>query len=394
MKITLVEFSPSGGLFHFAVQLSEALAGRGHDVELLTGRRPELSSDVPGMTIRALLPTWHQAGGRALPPALHRLRRVARGLRYYAAWGITAVVLAWRRPDVVQWAALRFPVDGWWVRRLARGPARVSVALVHAPRPFNEQVRSGDLFRMDARLHGALSRAYTAVDAVLVLGEQSRKDMLTAWPGVHRVEVVPHGDESLFLREAAPTPPPSDAAPRVLFFGTLTTYKGLDLLLESFQLVRDELPAAELVIAGAVSADVDLPVLRRHADAIGGIELRTGYVPVRQVAELFGAARVVAAPYRYANASGVVHLAQTFARPVVATRVGDLPVAVVDGLGGLVVPPGDAPAFAAALLRLLLDPVEADRLGVGGQGRLRADAAWPGVAARVEEVYRDCLSKR
>lgn len=390
MRITLVEFSPSGGLFHFAVQLGEGLAGRGHDVELLTGRRPELTTTVPGLRIRGVLPTWHPAAGRPLPGPLHKARRTVRAARYYAAWPLVAAALAWRRPDVVQWASLRFPVDGWWVRRLSRGPARVSLDLVHAPRPFNEQAKSGEVFRMPPRLHRSLAAAYAAVDAVLVLGEQSRRDMQAAWPAVRRVEVVPHGDESVFARGTT-TGPPSSAPARVLFFGTLTTYKGLDLLLDAFALVRAELPDAELVLAGAASADVDTAALQRRADTLGGVVLRVGYVPLPAVAGLFASARVVAAPYRYANASGVVHLAQTFARPVVATRVGDLPAAVADGRSGWVVPPEDPTAFARALLRLLRDPAEADRLGAAGRERVAADATWPAVAARVEEVYRDCL---
>jgi len=393
VKITLVEFSPSGGLLHFAVQLGEALADRGHDVELITGWRPELRSGVPGFRVRGVLPTWHPPTGRSMPRALQKLRRATRAVRYYAAWPVVAAVLARRRPDVVQWASLRFPVDGWWVHRLIPEGRRISLDLVHAPRPFNEQLRSGEVFRMNPRLRRSLARAYTGIDAVLVLGEQSRVDMASAWPEVRRVHVVPHGDESVFARTSVPGPP-SAAPARVLFFGTLTTYKGLDLLLDAFALVRADDPHVELVIAGAPSADIDLDQLRRRGEAIGGVCLRPGYVALPAVAELFAGARVVVAPYRYANASGVVHLAQTFGRPVVATRVGDLPAALADGTSGWLVPPGDARALATALQRLLRDPAEADRLGAAGRKRLNADASWPVVAARFEEVYRECLADR
>ena len=105
------------------------------------------------------------------------------------------------------------------------------------------------------------------------------------------------------------------------------------------------------------------------------------------LSELFQQARVVAAPYRYANASGVVELARTFARPVVASAVGDLPAVVEDGVTGLVVPTGDVPATAAALVRLLDDAAEAERMGEAGRASSDERASWATVAERVEEVY-------
>lgn len=390
-RVTLVEFSPSGGLFHFAVQLGAALAARGHQVELLTGPRPEVAPAVAGMRVRPVLPTWHPGAGRAQPVVWRKARRGWRALRYVAAWWMVDRHLARSRPDVVLFGEWRFPVDARFVQRLARRPRRpVVLDVAHAPLPLNEQRRTGDIFRSDPRLRRALGRAYGCVDAVLVLGERSRQDMLQAWPQAPRVEVIPHGDESVFRR--GEVPPPDRCPPRVLFFGTLTTYKGLDLLLDAFALVRERLPAAELVVAGAPAADVDLPGLQRRAAAIGGVELRPGYVPMDGVAALFGAARVVAAPYRYANASGVAHLAQTFARPVVATDVGDLPDAVRHGETGLLVPPGDAGALAGALERLLRDPQLAARLGAAGSARLAAEAGWDRVAVRVEEVFERVLA--
>src|SRR3954447_25485816 len=86
LKVVLVEFSPSGGLFQFAVQLGEGLAGRGHDVELVTGPRPELDSRVPGFRITPVLPTWHPNEGAGGPTWRRRARRVVRAVQYHAAW--------------------------------------------------------------------------------------------------------------------------------------------------------------------------------------------------------------------------------------------------------------------------------------------------------------------
>src|SRR5688572_5201957 len=56
--IVLVQFSPCGRLFQFAMQLGDALAATGEKVELLTGPEPELAATQPGFTVRPVLPTW------------------------------------------------------------------------------------------------------------------------------------------------------------------------------------------------------------------------------------------------------------------------------------------------------------------------------------------------
>lgn len=396
LAVTLVEFNPSGGLFQFAVQLGEALARRGHRVELLTGPRPELASRVPGFTVVPALPTWHASDGAADPAAWRRVRRVWRAARYHAAWGVLLLHAARRRPDVLQLAGSRFPTDGLLTavltavlartsRRAGRRSALLTVA--HAPQPFNEQRATGEVFKTGPVLHRALDLGYRSCDAVLVLGEQTAADLRAAFPGVRRVAVVPHGDEDVFLQDA-----PSGAAstgPVVLCFGTMQAYKGLDLLLDAFPLVRAQRPDARLVMSGAPSGDTDVDALRRRAEQVGGVEFRPGYVPLADVDPLFRRARLVVAPYRYANASGVVELAHTFARPVVATAVGDLPAAVRHEVAGLVVPPGDAAALAAAMVRLLDDPAEAQRLGEAG--RAAATTGWAGAAEEFERVYLSCL---
>jgi glycogen(starch) synthase len=71
---------------------------------------------------------------------------------------------------------------------------------------------------------------------------------------------------------------------------------------------------------------------------------------------------------------------------VVASDVGGIPEVVRDGVTGLLVPPGDVGALAAALDRLAADPELRARLSAGARDRA-ADYAWPRLAARVAAVY-------
>ncbi len=393
LRITLVEFTPSGGLFHFAVQLAEAMAALGHRVDLVCGTQPELEPRVLGVTLSPILTSWHPAEQRVPPPLVRKLRRAGRGLRYLAAYRRLADHLARHPTDVVQWADWRFAVDGVLVSRLVRRQSRCVMAdVAHTPRPYADGAPSRSRYKQGPLVRRALGKAYRAMAVIFVLGEQSRLELEAAWPGLARVEVIPHGDETIFVPEGVPTP---DACPpRALFFGSWSEHKGLDVLLDAFALVRRSLPTAELVVAGPVAVGVDVGALSRRAAAIGGIDLRPGYVPVSEVRDLFGAARLVVAPYTVANQSGVVHVAHTFGRPMVASDVGDLPDAVRQGETGLLVPPRDVKALAAALERLLGDADEAGRLGQFARRRLDESASWTVVAERMTAVYADLVSRR
>src|SRR6266566_2788274 len=91
---------------------------------------------------------------------------------------------------------------------------------------------------------------------------------------------------------------------------------------------------------------------------------------------------------------GVVLLeAMNHATPVIASRVGGIPDIVEDGVSGLLVPPGDAAALAAAVRRLRDDPDLARRLGEGGRRRLREQFNWPAIVRRWLELYAGLVTR-
>ncbi len=378
-----MEFSPSGGLFQFAAQLGTALAERGHEVHLITGPTPELRSTHPRFTIHAVLPTWHPRDGAAgVGPLQRRLRRGLRAVRLLRAWLVLTHRLLRLAPDAVVWSTLRFSLDAAFVTLLGRLlPRSTAVFVAHEPTPHQYGNTTAD--KTGRVLDRLMAIAWSSMDVVFVLGEETRRRAIAAWKPTAPVMVIPHGDSTALVRPGGPY---SAAAtePVILFFGTWTTYKGVDLLLDAFALLRPELPQARLVLAGGVGSDLDLPTVLRRAEAIGGIDARPRYIDIDELNDLFMAARVVVTPYRRASQSGVAHLAHTFARPVVATRVGDIPAVVCDGETGLLVPPDDVLALKRALMSLLTDARLAAKLGDAGQRRLRSAASWDEVAEQVD----------
>ncbi|WP_396925653.1 glycosyltransferase [Mycolicibacterium sp.] len=380
-RIVLVEFPPSGGLYQFALQLGEAVARAGTSVELVTGPAPELDSREPDCRVRSILPTWHPTAGADAPAWWRKARRVVRAGQHSAAWVVLLAYLLRARPDVVVWSAWRFPIDGWGVRAARRMLPKTVLALVaHEPRPLVEQPGQEGMYKTSSTTVRALAPAYADLDTVFVLGESAKDVLIETWPIAAPVHVIPHGDEGIFAQ--SPVPGAETTGPVALSFGTITAYKGIDTLCLAWPSVRARVPDAQLVIAGSLSADIDEAALRAQVAALPGVSLQTGYVPVADVAGYFARARCVVLPYKRSSQSGVAHLAFTMGRPVVATRVGDIPAVVRDEVSGLLVPPDDPDALAEAMIRVLTDAELAASMGKAGAESLAESATWDEVADR------------
>ena len=117
----------------------------------------------------------------------------------------------------------------------------------------------------------------------------------------------------------------------ILFFGRIWPYKGLDYLIRAQPAIRAAVPDARIVIAGRGE---DFDRYRRLMADKDGFVVHNRWIEEDERVEMFQRASVVALPYIEASQSGVVPMAYTFAKPVVATRTGGLPEAVDDGRTG------------------------------------------------------------
>ena len=135
---------------------------------------------------------------------------------------------------------------------------------------------------------------------------------------------------------------------------------------------------------------------RRRARTLGCADRLdvVGRVPTERLVELYRRAALVVVPSRYEGFGLPAAEAMACATPVVATAAGALPEVVRAGGGGLLVPRDDPQALAKAIASLLEQPDTRRALGARGRERIRAAFAWPVVAARTAQVYRDVLAER
>jgi glycosyltransferase involved in cell wall biosynthesis len=388
MRLAVVEPTPFGGLLHYATQMADALAERGHDVDLIVTRDQELAGRA-GRACRRPILAAGAAPTHAGPATVRRLRTAR---RLTSTWA--RIALQTRREGydaVVLNGSLDLALTAAGALAVSATKGQTPVAHVcHNVRPFDRWGGDGLFVRSGATLQ-LLRRAYPSFDLVFVHGERCLDEYRATWPET-RLAVIPHGDERLF----ADDPPAAAEEPRILFFGAWRQMKGLGVLMDAFDLLSERAPQARLTIAGATvpeegQAERVLDWAAGHGDRV---EVRPGYVPVDDVAPLFARARVVALPYLAAYQSGVAHLAMTMRRPVVASDVGDLGTLVRDSGGGRLVERGDPVALADALETLVTDAPLADRLGACGHRHMLNGSSWPGVAERVEGALSALLDER
>jgi glycosyltransferase involved in cell wall biosynthesis len=135
---------------------------------------------------------------------------------------------------------------------------------------------------------------------------------------------------------------------RLLFFGTVRPYKGLDVLLRAMVSV----PEVKLVVAGDIWSGVS--GLRDQIAELGLLDrvmLRPSYVAGSEIAGLFRDVDALVLPYRAGTASQNVLLAHAMGVPVIATRAGTLGAQVNDGVDGVLAEPDDVDDLTAALKR-------------------------------------------
>jgi glycosyltransferase involved in cell wall biosynthesis len=315
----------------------------------------------------------------ALDPRVHvhtfdkpRLRQAGRQMLLVS--GVLRRIKCFR-PDVVhlQQGHLWF---NWFLPLLRRYPL---VVTVHDPRfhTGDRESQKTPQAVMDFGFHRA---------AHLIAHCAHTRDVLisTCRIAPDIVTIVPH----LKANDGPDQPTAEDDGSTVLFFGRIWEYKGLEYLIRAEPLITARVPAARIVIAGQGEDFQRYRRLMVHPDRF---VVHNEYVSHERRGELFRQASVVVLPYIDASQSGVIPVAYTFMKPVVATTVGGLPEVVDDGVTGYLVPPRDERALATAVIRLLTDEGHRRLLGMNGRRKLDAEYSPRVVARQTFAVYRRAI---
>jgi glycosyltransferase involved in cell wall biosynthesis len=274
-----------------------------------------------------------------------------------------------------------------WALRCTRGLLAARIARVPAV-VATQQLFVAPESRPPRRKHRVVSRL---VDRYMAVSAAMAAEMRPLIAGKGRLSVVRNAIEpDRFLADGAARAAVRASLtgavdrPILLTLARLDFQKGLDHLIETAAL----LPEPIFAVAGDGPERERLEALARDR----GVAERVRFLGRREdVAELLGACDVYVLPSLFEGLPVSVLEAMAAGRPVAATRIGGTDEAVVDGVTGRLVPPGDPPALAAALAAMLRDPEGLCSMGAAGRARVVERFSATTMGANVGRVYDEVL---
>lgn len=224
-------------------------------------------------------------------------------------------------------------------------------------------------------------RLVRQADVCFVHGEQNKRQIVSEY-GVDPDTVfsIPHG-EFLFWEDV----PSVEQEDVILFFGRIRKYKGLDVLLDAFEIVRQNLPHYRLTICG----QGDLGDLSARIRSMPNVDLVNRFIDHAEIPALFLRSRFLVLPYRDGTQSGVVPMAFALGRVCIVSAVGSIPEVVHHEENGLLVRPGDSQELADTIIRLAQDEALRCRLEEGASRSARSSdsLSWDRAARIAVGVY-------
>jgi len=395
----------SGGQGIYIAALARALTDAGHQVDVISGPPyPVLDSDIPLIRIPSL--DLYAVDNHVTALRLAHFRSATDLCEYFSMltggfpepWTFGRRVLPWllrhgRHYDIIHdnqslcYGLLGLKRHGFPLVATIHHPIQRDrdIALAHAT---DWQHRL--LIRRWHSFLGMQTRVVRRLGHLVTVSEASRTDIADAF-GIpaERIDVIHNGIDCDHFR---PLPDRTREPDLLLTVASADQpLKGLGYLLDALHGLREDHPALRLLVIGRPKED---GATLRHIQRLGltdRVEFRHG-ISRDELVDCYARATLAVVPSLYEGFGLPAGEAMACGVPVVSSSGGAL--AEVVGDAGLLVPPGDAHALAAAIASLLNDPER--RLGLAARGRNRVlqQFSWPVAARRFGDYYADMLTGR
>ena len=341
MKIILLgtAYPFRGGLATFNERLARQFMAEGHQVEVWTFTLQYPSFLFPGKT---------QYSTETAPTDLP-IRRILNSCNPFN-WIRVGHALRKAAPDMLiccYWMAFFAPAYSTVCRIAKRNKRTRCIALVHNMLPHEPSI----LDKLFAPSFVRSQDAFVALSESVVKDIESIEQKITNRPKTFSPHPIydHYGDKMPKAEACKALNLPTDKQ-YMLFFGLVRAYKGLDLLLEAFAQIKDQLPNLQLIVAGEFYEDEEK--YRSQIESSGLTErviIRNEFIPDADLRKYFGAADLIVQPYKTATQSGVTQVAFHFEKPMLVTNVGGLGEIVHDHQMGYASNP-NADAIATDIL--------------------------------------------
>jgi glycosyltransferase involved in cell wall biosynthesis len=283
----------------------------------------------------------------------------------------------------------------------------------HLPfEPFNVLLAKLLGFRVVATAHdvqslaevlqvpGLMRWSYALSDAIIAQSNVGERELTTVLEvPKSKVAAIPHGN---YLDAIDYIPSQNEARLRIglpskvrvlLFFGQIKKVKGLNVLLQAMPEVVRRYPDTLLLIAGKEWKD-DFQRYQRRIDSLGiasNCVSHIRYIPDTEVPNYYSAADIVILPYTKIYQSGVLLMAMSYGKPVVASDIEGMTEVITEGYNGFLFASGDAESLSSKLIEALSNPVVTRDVGKRGLLYVRERHDWNKIGRTIMELYKSIL---
>lgn len=171
---------------------------------------------------------------------------------------------------------------------------------------------------------------------------------------------------------------------KLLFFGKIDRYKGIEYLLEACRILKNKGINFSLKIAGR-SANYKLIIPSEIED---NVDFENRFISESDIPFLFMSSDVVVLPYVEVSQSGVLPLAFAFGKPVIASNIGSFSEIVEEGINGFLVAPGSSDEIAEKIISLYLNRDLLVSLSNNAKETFNRKLKWESLIDRYIELYR------
>ena len=336
-----------GGLATFNERLARQLQAEGHEVEVITFTLQYPSFLFPGKT---------QYSSEQAPADLHITQQV-HSCNPFNWWKVGNKIRR-MQPDLLiscYWMAFFAPCYGIIQRIAKRNGKTRCIGLVHNMIPHEPNLLDKLLAPFYVRhTDGFVALSESVVKDIDSLDKQTKPKASYPHP------IYDHYGEQMSKEEACQALNLNPENQYMLFFGLVRAYKGLDLLLDAFGKVKDQLPDLRLIVAGEFYEDEEKYRAQLYFNKLNDrVIIHNNFIADADLCKYFGAADLIVQPYKSATQSGVTQVAFHFEKPMLVTNVGGLGEIVHDHKMGYAVEP-NAEAIAEAITDYYTNNRQAD----------------------------------
>lgn len=216
-----------------------------------------------------------------------------------------------------------------------------------------------------------------------------------------KINIIPHGNFDIYLPQQRLTKDqareklglsPDDKV--LLFFGLIRAYKGLDILLDAFNIAKECDPKLKILVVGRPMNDEVGETFTNKIESFAAgnrIIKRLEHIPSDDIQFYFEACDIVVLPYKNIDHSGIVHLAFSFAKPLIVSPVGDFPETIEEGKTGFVLTENTPEVLSKVILSAFSQNGRLAEMGNYAKYLNDTKYSWGEIGKCTAALYRDVL---